>query len=353
MAGTRHHQVPQFLMRGFASRIIPKKKGDTVLVWLYRKNAAPREVSTVDIGVEDKFYQHGELNVDPEITDIEGRFAECLNELRHCGDGYRITDLTFLEFVVHLTSRTKHVRDSFVISGGFLVDGLFRYLADNWRDYFQRYFAKNRREIASRLENHTDKENASPYEKAIARRLVYSLTPKQMVRLIEQTNNYELVFPLLRDHLAARLNDLVKQAHIKALLDNLVSEPRIEHFQKFRWSVRRSPEPLILGDVCCLFDIDSRFKSLGGVQENIQRMYVPISSDCVIVASVTDELPTVDAVELNEASARVSRDYFICKERSPEMNRLQALLGTDSEILTKAEREQIMNEIIDESLGGC
>jgi hypothetical protein len=336
-------------MRGFSSRIIPKKKGDTVFVWMYRKNAAPREVRSVDVGVEDKFFQHGELNVDPEITDIERRFAACLNELRRCADGYRFTDLTFLEFVVHLTSRTKHVRDSFIIGGGFLVDGLFGYLVDNWREYFQRYFAKNRREIASRLEKHAHKENATPYEKAIARRLVYSLSSKQMVRLIEQTNNYDLVLPLLRDHIEGQLNDLVKQAHIKALLDNLVSEPRIEQFQKFRWYVRRTTEPLILGDVCCLFDIDSRFKSLGGTKDNVQKIYVPISSDCVIVANATDELPTINPLQLNEASARVSRNYFVAQEPSSENIRLQALLGTESEMLTKAELQEIVTEVIEET----
>ena len=350
MAGSRHHQVPQFLMKGFASRIISKQKGDAVFVWTYRKGIEPFESSTVDVGVEKKFYQEGKLNVDPEITELEGPFATCLNEIRRSPDGYRVTDSTFIEFIVHLTARTKHVRDTFISGGGFLADGLLAYLSDNWREYFRRYFAKNREEVKDKLEKSLQEKNASAFHKAKARQLVNSLTPKAMVQLIERTGNYDLWFPVVRQYMAAELNDVVKQAHIKSLLSGLVSEPRVEHFQKFYWFVRRSSETLILGDVCCLFMIDSKFKSLGGRQDNIQIIYLPIASDCVVVGNIIDELPSINPSELNEASAKVSRDYFVSKERSPEMIRLQALLGSQSEFLTNAELTQILDEAIAEHL---
>ena len=171
-----------------------------------------------------------------------------------------------------------------------------------------------------------------------------------MIQLIEQTGNYDVSFPVVRQYMAAELNDVVKQAHIKSLLGGLVSEPRVEHFQKFYWFVRRSSETLILGDVCCLFMIDSKFKSLGGRQDKIQTIYLPIASDCVVVGNIIDELPSINPTELNEASAKVSRDYFVSDERSPEMIRLQALLGSQSEFLTNAELTQILNEAIAEHL---
>jgi hypothetical protein len=290
VAGSRHHQVPQFLLKGFASRIIPKQKGEAVFVWTYRKGTEPFECSTVDVGVEKKFYQDGELNVDPEITELEGPFATCLNEMRRSPDGYRVTDPTFIEFIVHLTARTKHVRDTFINGGGFLADGLLTYLSGNWREYFRRYFAKNREEVKRQLKKSLQEKDASAFQKAKARQLVNSLTPKAMVQLIEQTGNYDVWFPVVRQYMAAELNDIVKQAHIKSLLTGLVSEPRVEHFQKFYWFVRRSSETLILGDVCCLFMIDSKFKSLGGRQDNIQTIYLPIASDCAVVGNIIDEL---------------------------------------------------------------
>ena len=68
-----------------------------------------------------------------------------------------------------------------------------------------------------------------------------------------------------------------------------------------------------------------------------------------MVANVTDEMPGINPVQLNEASAKVSRNYFLAHERSSENMRLQALLGAESELLTNAEMEQILKEVIEET----
>ena len=61
-------------------------------------------------------------------------------------------------------------------------------------------------------------------------------------------------------------------------------------------------------------------------------------------------MPGINPTELNEASANVSRDYFVSKERSPEMIRLQVLLGSQSEFFTNAELTQILDEAIADHL---
>ena len=104
--------------------------------------------------------------------------------------------------------------------------------------------------------------NAPPFQKAIARQLINSLTGEQIVLLMEELEDYQSVFQSVRAYFAAQINEIVKQAHIKSLVTKLISVPRLEHLQKFQWFVRRSTEPLILGDVCCLFEIDSKFKCL-------------------------------------------------------------------------------------------
>src|SRR6185437_10758123 len=104
MAGSRHHEVPRFLMRGFASRIVAKtRKDDAVFVWFYRKDAQPLECNTLNVGVERAFYREGEFNVDDEITDLEEKFAPVVNRVRELEDGSKISDQMFLEFIVHLT----------------------------------------------------------------------------------------------------------------------------------------------------------------------------------------------------------------------------------------------------------
>jgi hypothetical protein len=143
MSGSRQHELPRFLTNGFASRIVRKtNKDDSVFVWVYRRNTEPFESNTSNVGVGGKFYDDGVVSVDDEITDLEGRFANCLNQLRESHDGSPVTNSVFLDFVVHLTSRTKHLRDSIINTGGFLTDALLSYLSENWREYFGGYFAK-------------------------------------------------------------------------------------------------------------------------------------------------------------------------------------------------------------------
>ena len=72
MAGTRHHIVPRFLLRGFASH----KVGDETYAWVYRAGREPFNTNITNIAVEGHFYTHkNRSNVDDSITDAEGPFA--------------------------------------------------------------------------------------------------------------------------------------------------------------------------------------------------------------------------------------------------------------------------------------
>ena len=338
------------LNAGFASRIITKKKRNTTLVWVYRRNDEPRECSTVDVGVESNFYKQGELNVDDEITELEQGFAACLAELRAYADVQSVTDDRFLQFVVNLTARTKHVRDSIISSTGPLIQNVFTYLSDyeNWRDYCFRYFTRHPEIIREELEKALRNVKASAHKKAMARQKIKKMPVELILRSMDnESTGYEFLFQSLRIKLEIELNDIVKQAHIKSLLKNLVSEPRVDHYRELNWYVRKTSEPLILGDVCCVFELNSGFKSLGGTEDTIKNVYVPIASNCIVVGTPSEDIPKVDVLTVNELSAKLSRKYFIASSRSVEMDYLSTLLGTESEILSKDEMEAIVTDLLE------
>jgi Protein of unknown function (DUF4238) len=127
MAGIRHHILPRFLLKGFASKVI----GQEVFTWVYRKEGKFFEANIVNVDVQKHFYgKEGELNVDDEITDVERGFAILLDELRRKENAYEIRDSKMAEFVGHLSSRTKHLRDSLIETTGVLTNILTSYLAD-------------------------------------------------------------------------------------------------------------------------------------------------------------------------------------------------------------------------------
>ena len=74
MAGKRQHTIPQFLLKGFASR----KSRDEVFVWMHRKDGTVIEVNIKNVSVGKDFYGK---DADDEITKVEGSFGALMNEL--------------------------------------------------------------------------------------------------------------------------------------------------------------------------------------------------------------------------------------------------------------------------------
>jgi hypothetical protein len=109
--------------------------------------------------------------------------------------------------------------------------------------------------------------------------------------------------------------------------------------------------PLILGDVCCLFQVsNSRHVSIAGPSDGIQRIYLPLAHDCIVVGTSENEIDDVRVTDINEASAKVSRNYFISSVCSPDRAELSKLIATEADIMTPAEMEQILTEVMSESV---
>jgi hypothetical protein len=127
MAGVRQHILPRFLLKGFASRLDAQE----VFTWVFRKGGNVFEANIKNVAVEKHFYsQPANTSVDDHITQRERGFARLLDNLRSENDGFKIIDPTVPEFVSHLTSRTKHLRDSFIETTGVMTQILSDYLAD-------------------------------------------------------------------------------------------------------------------------------------------------------------------------------------------------------------------------------
>lgn len=323
-----------------------------MFVWVYRKGVSPYETKTTNVSVEKHFYgKEGELNVDDEITDIEPGFAIPLDELRSQGDGYEVSDEKVIEFITHLSTRTKHLRDSIIDATEFLVDKVFGYLSDydNWRTWCLGYYKRHPEVIKDALDEALQKVQASAYKKAMARQRLKKMPVERIVaQMDDEQSEYEFLFQGLRLHLLERLPTLAREGHIKSLAKALVSEPRAEHYRSLHWYLRKTREPLILGDVGCLFELagDKRYRSLGGTKDEIINVFLPLASDCIIVGRPQSESPRVDVSEINEAIAKCSRDYFVCSASSTDMARLAGLIGEEAQMLTTEEMSEVITELL-------
>jgi len=132
------------------------------------------------------------------------------------------------------------------------------------------------------------------------------------------------------------------------LAKSLLAEPRVADYQKLHWYVRKSAEPLILGDMGCLFEVrePKKFKSLNDKEDEIVAAYVPISSDTMILGTNSSGMSQIDFREINKTFAKCSREFFVCREFSENIRILLPSIGVEAEIISQEELKQLVNEMI-------
>jgi hypothetical protein len=340
MAGIRQHILPRFLLKGFASRTQDKK----IFTCVYRKGGPQFETTIENVGLEKHFYgKVGEISADEEITQLESGYARFIDELRNEPDGARVDSKYVSDFVAHLTVRTKQLREFFRESAEYLIDNITIYLANP--SNLKKLMVSKPELMRQELQN-TLKE--IPVDQAY----------KDFLIELVQLNAQEIIDQHMPD-LQSTLNELiaqirsllpnaVREGHIKTLAKHPAPEPRSEGYQSLNWFVRELAEPLILGDIGCLFEIagERRFKPFDDKGDKILNVYSPIASRKLLLGTSYSAAFDVNISHVNQATSKCSYEYFVCSELSTANEGLSHSLGDWAGILSKREMEQLLNEIL-------
>jgi hypothetical protein len=257
MAGKRQHYIPQFLLKGFASRC----QGKEAFVWVHKKEGAVFEANVRNIALEKYFYGSATDNsLDVEITSLESDFAKVLNHTRSVSHGSNISGTGIEEFVTNMSVRHKYLRFGMIDSFSWLLEEMesFYSVPSNGEVFTRNYLKKNPQVLQQALDDALLRLPYSSGQKAMLRRQILAMPTADLINLAgaffqDALADFKLdVFPQIR----ANMSDVIKGSHIKALARSLVSTPRLSALKELRWSVHDIGEPLILGDVCVLFDVE-------------------------------------------------------------------------------------------------
>lgn len=342
MAGDRQHILPRFLLKGFASRI----EGKEIYTNVYRKGEKPFETNIINVGVEKWFYRGEEkLTVDEDITDFEGEHASLLDELREHEGQVEISDPRIANLITHLVVRTKHIRDSFRESSEFLIEKIFEYLSDF--ENLKKVILNNPKIINKNIEDELkDFPLPSTYKEIFKIKLIDmypSILDTQKVEMQQLCQSY---FEMVR-RVAPKA---IREGHIKGLSGSLTPEKRLEDYNRLHYFVCRSDEPIILGDMGCIFDTISKgkrqFKSIDLKDDKIINLFLPISDSHILIGSPHSGMPQINVKILKTKIAECSREFFICSQKSHDIAYLIPLLGSKTGIISKEEVQQIAEEII-------
>lgn len=328
MAGTRHHIIPKFLQRGFASRTQEKK----VWTWMYQKGVEPKEIITTNVGVEQHFYgRDGEPNADDEITLLENsQYAPILEKLRTKNTTTGVVEVyepLLANFISHLCTRTKTFRESIYQSTDYLLTATDRYFSD-----------------FSNIKNFLVKHHAQS-ENYIKLKSIILSNPNI---LDAKETELQALVQFLFSSLKSELPRLIKESHNDALVKIPVSQVRADVYRKMRWFLYTFNKPsVILGDSGCLFEIagEKKYKIFNDKGEKLRQVFLPIAAKKVLIGTVYG-IPKFDIKKLNGSMAKCSQGFFIYSEFSEGMTKLVPLIGTESEILSQVKLEQIISEVL-------
>ena len=101
MAGSRHHYIPRFLMKGFPTF---KKEGN-YQTYVYKKNKQVILTNTNNINIETEFYgNENNSELDNKITDIEQSFLSYLDEIKSLNHSCLLDKSFCNSFIPHICS---------------------------------------------------------------------------------------------------------------------------------------------------------------------------------------------------------------------------------------------------------
>lgn len=328
MAGKRQHYVPRFLQRGFLyNEDIAAER-----TWLHRHGAIPRPVAIGDIGVEDWFYSRksvdGSKTLDDEITDFEQEIGPLVAALRNAPPGTTIEPSKASEMLLHLVTRTAHLRQ--LMTEGMLgmrreLEALFTdpsrlaamlgFDGPVMGDTIMNAIADGARQLAP-----------AGVPEAFSARLMAGIMRENGERIVAQAIN--LIGPLFVNLLNG-LEDRIRDTHNQVLATPPETNKRLSALNTFNWHIEEARD-LILPDAVALArtDDEALVAMLFADAENIRSVLMPVSESRILIGRNNHAEP--ENLEDFNARAAANCEAFFVAGRSFHEDGLADLIGTEA-----------------------
>lgn len=341
MSGKRHHFIPQFLQRGFASESTNK---DTY-TWVYRiGDINPFNANIKNIGLEGYFYaENKEATLDEIITDAETEYAIFVNELRNHDGIKKIDNKSAASLIAHLEVRTKNLRDSFKNAGALLLTEMTNYLQDasNCEKFVKKQVAA---EVGKMIDEELEKRNIPRTLFPIFRQ---QFAPLVKEKIPEMAENMASMMFYVSQNINSLLEKSAKAGHIKALLNNHTPPLKVSGYKKLYYQILSTGDlEMPLGDSAVIFHIEGEhgYKPYYEIDKKLLAVILPISSTQLLVGASKNYQLNIH--ETPEAIARCSLDYFIASKQSTNNEELAQYISKNTSMISDGQIEEILHDLI-------
>lgn len=344
MAGTRHHILPRFLLRGFASHTV----GNETYAWVYRASREPFNSNVTNIAVEGHFYTYEDRSdVDDAITAAEGDFAQAIEALRTFRSAEAIPPRLLGALIAHLEARTAHLRANFED----LVNAIFNRTMDFIEDHdaFKRFILLRFQREPETLVGPLREEIRARGVPDGATDLLVALLHPHLESFVESilpglTAEFSSALRRIKSERPNLLRAAARNGQLRALEQAVAPSIKVAQYEQLSYSVIECAEGLPLGDSAVVFEIDAdrRYTTFLSADDRLLSAYLPIATNLLLCGHVETFNPKTHA--LPEAVARCSREYFVAHANSEWFKRLQLQISQLSIVVDDVTIERLLAE---------
>jgi len=350
VSGRKQHFIPQSLLKGFGF-----ERGKKTYVVAYTYDRGIFSPPTDGIGAERSFYS--ELNVegatetlDDKITDYEQRLSAILESLRVVTP--HADSLVVAELVTHLTVRNDNFRKAASSGGSELVAGMTDVLADEDSarvlmgisgDEPTELFASQLPQLweqfgpTFRMAGFTQEQfNKLAFEGMKAN---FSGFHAEMVRPMKDAFA----------GMATSMPEIAANSQRRSLSENLAPPLRIEKLARYEWRTIQTSSLIALPD-CVAVGIQTDGKALPLMLADIDQtetVLMPLASERMLVGSPVGEAEVPD--DLIDVFSGCSWDFFIARERTPELESARNRLRTSINAFLSGTIDEVIEETMDKN----
>ena len=332
MSGRNQHFIPQSLLRSFGV-----KRGKKTYVVAYTYDRGIFAPPTDGIGAEANFYSKLDVEgatetLDDRITDYEQRLPSIFKRLR---DVSPVTDSTLpAELVTHLSVRNAHFRKAAAVGGAGIFEGMRRVLGNEETarvlmgvagDEPSELFAAQLLEMWEKFGPLASLAGMTQEQ--------FDVFAFQAVKANFSSFHAEIAEPLKQtfSDMVAQVPEVAANAQRRSLTETLSPEKRVDRLSEYSWRTVETAEHVVLPD-CVAVGVDTASGILPLMLTDLDQtetVLMPLAFDRLLIGSrnAGSNIPA----NINEVFARCSWDFFVARDRTPELEGHRALLRTTSE----------------------
>lgn len=336
MAGSKQHNIPQALLRGFR---IPGGGNKDSKTWLYEKGIEPRpEFIKDEVAVERHFYSEpskdGSRTLDDDITDFETALGRRLHKLKTAPIGQTVHADNAAKIIAHLTIRNAHLRRTFTGGVKTLLDRAVEMFCNEATlgpilGFDQ---ATPTERLKTLIDEHL-KENPALAPTGLPSHVLHQIAHMMLKERFRTFFAEQVPFrTALLGTLVAQAPAFIRDSHNKILSSTLVPDGRVEPLKKLHWRMLPCPhEGFVLPDCVALaVDDQSGFKPLIMADlKDVTSVLMPLSSERMLAGfSRGAAVPELEG--FNEAAVTASHSFFIVGRLDERLKVLADRIGETS-----------------------